>query len=77
MQDSLLYYRNDEKELLEIVQVLMFYIDKIKTAMKRYPIGYDVLEFFQKEYEWKYKNITMKLDEVIKNDIDIFEENRK
>ena len=77
MQDSLLFYRNNEKELLEIVSVFNFYIEKIKTAMKRYPIGYDVLEFFKSEYEWKYKHIIMKLDEVIKNDIDIFEENKK
>ena len=47
MQDSLLFYRNNEKELLEIVQIFQFYIDKIKTAMKRYPVGYDVLAFFK------------------------------
>lgn len=76
MQDSLLFYRNNEKELLEIVQIFQFYIDRIKTAMKRYPIGYDVLAFFKGEYEWKYKHITMKLDEVITNDIDIFEESK-
>ena len=77
MQDSLLFYRNNEGELLEIVRMFQFYIDKIKTAMKRYPIGYNVLAFFEREYEWKYKNITMKLDEVIKNDINIFEESKK
>ena len=77
MQDSLLFYRNNEKELLEIVQMFHFYIDKIKTAMKRYPIGYDVLEFFKNEYEWKHKNISMKLDEVITYDIEIFEESKK
>ena len=76
IQDGLLFYRNNEKELLEIVQKFLFYIDKIKTAMKRYPIGYDVLAFFKGEYEWKYKNITMKLDEVITNDINIFEESK-
>ena len=76
MQDSLLFYRNNEKELLEIVQKFLFYIDKIKAAMKRYPIGYDVLTFFKGEYEWKYKQITMKLDEVITNDINIFEESK-
>ena len=76
MQDSLLFYRNNEKELLEIVQMFQFYIERIKTAMKRYPIGYDVLAFFKGEYEWKYKHITMKLDEVITNDIDIFEESK-
>ena len=76
MQDSLLLYRNNEKELLEIVQMFQFYIDRIKTAMKRYPIGYDVLAFFKNEYKWKYKNITMKLDEVITNDINIFEESK-
>ena len=42
--------------------------------MKHYPIGYDPLQFFKNEYEWKYKNIIMKLDEVIKNDVKIFEE---
>ena len=77
MQDSLLFYRNNEKELIEIVQMFQFYIEKIKTAMKRYPIGYDVLEFFKNKYEWQYKNITMKLDEVITYDIEIFEENKK
>ena len=77
MQDSLLFYRNNEKELLEIVQMFQFYTEKIKTAMKRYPVGYDVLAFFKNEYEWKYKNITMKLDEVIRNDIEIFEESKK
>ena len=76
IQDGLLFYRNNEKELLEIVQKFLFYIDKIKIAMKRYPIGYDVLAFFKGEYEWKYKNITMKLDEVITNDINIFEESK-
>lgn len=76
MQDSLLFYRNNEKELLEIVQMFQFYIERIKTAMKRYPIGYDVLAFFKGEYEWKYRHITMKLDEVITNDIDIFEESK-
>ena len=76
MQDSLLFYRNNEKELLEIVQMFQFYIERIKTAMKRYTIGYDVLAFFKGEYEWKYKHITMKLDEVITNDIDIFEESK-
>ena len=77
MQDSLLFYRNNERELLEIVQMFQFYIDKIKTAMKRYPIGYNVLAFFEREYVWKYKNVTMRLDEVIRNDIDIFEESKK
>ena len=77
MQDSLLFYRNNEKELLEIVQMFHFYTEKIQTAMKRYPIGYDVLEFFKNECEWKYKNITMKLDEVITYDIEIFEESKK
>ena len=76
MQDSLLFYRNNEKELLEIVQMFQFYVERIKTAMKRYPIGYDVLAFFKGEYKWKYKHITMKLDEVITNDIDIFEESK-
>ena len=76
MQDSLLFYRNNEKELLEIVQMFQFYIDRIKTAMRRYSIGYDVLSFFKEEYKWKYKNITMKLDEVITNDINIFNESR-
>ena len=76
MQDSLLFYRNNEKELLEIVQMFQFYIDRIRAAMKRYPIGYDVLAFFKGEYEWKYQHITMKLDEVITNDIDIFEESK-
>ena len=76
MQDSLLFYRNNEKELLEIVQMFQFYIDRIKSAMKKYPIGYDVLAFFKSEYEWKYKHITMKLDEVITNDINIFEESK-
>ena len=77
MQDSLLYYRTNEKELLEIVQMFQFYIDKIKTAMKRYPIGYDVLAFFKNEYKWQYKNIKMELDEVIRNDIEIFEASKK
>ena len=77
MQDSLLFYRNNEKELIEIVQMFQFYIEKIKTAMKRYPIGYDVLEFFKNEYKWQYKNIIMKLDEVITYDIEIFEESKK
>ena len=77
MQDSLLFYRNNEKKLLEIVQMFHFYTEKIKTAMKRYPIGYDVLEFFKNEYKWQYKNITMQLDEVITYDIEIFEESKK
>ena len=77
MQDSLLFYRTNERQLLEIVQMFQFYIDKIKTAMKRYPIGYNVLAFFEREYVWKYKNVTMRLDEVIRNDIDIFEESKK
>ena len=77
IQDSLLYYRNNEQRLLEIVETFQFYLDKIKTAMKRYPIGYDVLEFFKSDYEWKYRNIVMKLDEVITYDIEIFEENKK
>ena len=76
MQNSLLFYRNNEKELLEIVHMFQFYIDRIKAAMKRYPIGYDVLAFFKGEYEWKYKQITMKLDEVITNDINIFKESK-
>ena len=77
IQDSLLYYRNNEQRLLEMVDTFQFYLDKIKTAMKRYPIGYDVLEFFKNDYEWKYRNIVMKLDEVITYDIEIFEENKK
>ena len=76
MQDSLIYYRNNEEKLLEIVYSFQFYLDKIKTAMKRYPIGYDVLEFFKNEYEWKYQDVTMKLDEIIQYDIEIFEENK-
>ena len=76
MQDSLLFYRDNEKELLEIVHKFQFYIDRIKAAMERYPIGYDVLAFFKGEYEWKYKQITMKLDEVITNDINIFKESK-
>ena len=76
MQDSLLFYRNNERELLEIVQMFQFYMDRIRAAMRRYPIGYDVLAFFKNKYEWKYESITMELEELIKNDIDIFE-NRK
>ena len=72
MQDSLLYYRENEKELLEIVHRFHFYIEKIKTEMKNYPIGYDPLQFFKREYQWKFGNIVMELDEVIKNDISIF-----
>ena len=74
MQDTLLYYRHNEEKLLELVHTFHFYIERIKTEMKHYPIGYDPLQFFKNEYEWKYKNIIMKLDEVIKNDIKIFEE---
>lgn len=76
MQDSLIYYRNNEEKLLEIVYSFQFYLDRIKTAMQRYPIGYDVLEFFKNEYEWKYQDVTMKLDEIIQYDIEIFEENK-
>ena len=77
IQDSLLYYREKEERLLEIVDRFHFYIKRIKTEIERYPIEYDPLEFFKNEYVWKYKNITMKLDEVIKNDITIFEEKQK
>ena len=77
IQDSLLYYRNNEQRLLEIVDRFHFYIERIKTEMKRYPVGYDPLEFFKNEYEWKFRNVVMKLDEVIRNDIEIFEESQK
>ena len=76
-QDSLLYYRNNEQKLIEIVESFQFYVERIKTEMIRYPIGYDPLEFFKNEYEWKFGNIVMKLDEVIINDIEIFEESRR
>ena len=77
IQDDLLYHREDEKKLFEIVDSFIFYIERIKTEMQRYPVGYDPLQFFKNEYEWKFRNIVMKLDEVIKNDIEIFEENQK
>ena len=77
IQDNLLYYRENEQKLFEIVDSFIFYIERIKTEMQRYPIGYDPLQFFKNEYEWKFRNIVMKLDEVIKNDIEIFEENQK
>ena len=77
MQDSLLYYRDNEQRLLTIVDSFLFYIERVKTEMKRYPVGYDPLQFFKNEYEWKFRNIVMKLDEVIRNDIEIFEENQK
>ena len=77
MQDILLHYREDEQKLFEIVDSFIFYIERIKTEMQRYPIGYDPLQFFKNEYEWKFRNIVMKLDEVIKNDIEIFEEKQK
>ena len=77
MQDSLLFYRENEERLLEIVDRFHFYIKSIKTEMKRYPIEDDPLNFFKNEYVWKYKNITIKLDEVIRNDIEIFEEKLK
>ena len=77
IQDSLLYYRNNEQRLFEIVDSFHFYIERIKTEMKRYPIGYDPLAFFKNEYEWKFKNIVMKLDEVIRNDMEIFETESK
>ena len=76
MQESLIYYRNNEEKLLEIVYSFQFYLDKIKTAMKRYPIGYDVLEFFKNKYTWKYGDVVMELDEIIQYDIEIFEENK-
>ena len=76
-QDSLLYYRNNEQKLIEIVESFQFYVERIKTEMIRYPIGYDPLELFKNEYEWKFGNIVMKLDEVIINDIEIFEESRR
>ena len=77
MQDSLIYYRNNEERLLEIVYSFQFYLDRIKTAMKRYSIGYDVLEFFKNKYTWKYNDVVMELDEIIQYDIEIFEENKK
>ena len=77
IQDNLLYYRENEQKLFEIVDSFIFYIERIKTEMQRYPVGYDPLQFFKNEYEWKFRNIVMKLDEVIKNDIEIFEENQK
>ena len=76
MQDSLIYYRNNEEKLLEIVYSFQFYLDRIKTAMQRYPIGYDVLEFFKNKYTWKYKDVVMELDEIIQYDIEIFEEKK-
>ena len=77
IQDNLLYYRENEQKLFEIVDSFIFYIERIKTEMQRYPVGYDPLQFFKNEYEWKFRNIVMKLDEVIKNDIEIFEEKQK
>ena len=77
IQDSLIYYREKEERLLEIVNRFHFYIKKIKTEMKRYPIGYDVLAFIKHEYEWKFGHVVMKLDEVIRNDIEIFEQNQR
>ena len=77
MQDSLIYYRNNEEKLLETVYSFQFYLDRIKTAMQRYPIGYDVLEFFKNKYTWKYKDVIMELDEIIQYDIEIFEEKQK
>ena len=77
IQDNLLYYRENEQKLFEIVDSFIFYIERIKTEMQRYPVGYDPLQFFKNEYEWKFRNIVMKLDEVIKNDIEIFEDNQK
>ena len=77
IQDNLLYYRENEQKLFEIVDSFIFYIERIKAEMQRYPVGYDPLQFFKNEYEWKFRNIVMKLDEVIKNDIEIFEEKQK
>ena len=77
IEHSLIYYREKEERLLEIVDRFHFYIKRIKGEMKRYPIGYDPLEFFKNEYEWKFRNVVMKLDEVIRNDIEIFEENQR
>ena len=77
VQDSLLFYREDEDKLLEIVDKFHFYIKLIKTEMKRYPVEDDPLAFFKNEYVWTYKNIVMKLDEVIKNDIIIFEKKQE
>ena len=77
IQDNLLFYRENEQRLFEIVESFLFYIDRIKTEIQRYPVGYDPLQFFKNEYEWKFRNIVMKLDEVIKNDIEIFEDNQK
>ena len=77
IQDDLLYYRSNEQKLLEIVEIYNFYIERIKTEMRRYLIGYDPLQFFKNEYVWKFRKVVMQLDEVIKNDIEIFEDNQK
>lgn len=72
-----LFYRENEERLLDIVTRFQFYIKHITTDIKRYKIEDDPLQFFTNEYVWKYKNVKMKLNEVIKNDIIIFKEKQE
>ena len=77
VKDNLLFYRENEERLLEIVNRFHFYIKHITSDKKHYKIEDDPLQFFTNEYVWKYKNVEMKLDEVIKNDIIIFKEKQE
>ena len=77
IQDKLLSYRENEERLLDMVDKFHFYIKHIKIEIRRYQIDTDPLQFFTKEYLWTFKNVEMKLNEVIKNDIYIFTEQQK
>lgn len=68
MESYLLVNHENEQILLEITYKFWFYIMKIRRDDK------DSLEFFTREYVWRYKNIKMPLNQVIKNDIVLLNE---
>ena len=82
MENYLMIYRENEHKLLDASYKFWFYIMKIRRdgkdsnqyfmAKLKEKDEKNPLQFFDREYVWRYKNIKMPLDQVIKNDIIIF-----
>ena len=84
MENYLMIHRENEHKLLDASYKFWFYIMKIRRDGKNSHQYFltklkakdekNPLQFFDREYVWRYKNIKMPLDQVMKNDIIIFNE---
>ena len=68
--DHLLRFRENEYRLLNVAEKFWFYISKIKRDIEREETDERCLEFFNE----KFKSVEMVFDDIIKNDIKMFNE---